>query len=160
MERAISPHVHPTTTQAMDLFPKKDNPPLRESSRHAGSKGKEEATEPRSAPGNAHLKSSVREKLKDAIDNARLYSGSDDSDDEVPIASQLQLKKADVRHKAKLGDRHMVPRGEFCSTGRLDVLMLGVVSKHSTRGHTCTWFEGDERATKHKGRLEEWTSIL
>jgi hypothetical protein len=68
MERAISPHVYPTTTQAMGLFPKKNNPPSRKSARRAGSKGKEEAKEPRSAPGNARLKS-VKEKLKDAIDS-------------------------------------------------------------------------------------------
>jgi hypothetical protein len=35
-------------------------------------------------------------------------------------------------------------------------LKLGVVSKHSTRGHAHAWFEGDERATQHKGRPEEW----
>jgi hypothetical protein len=143
----------------MGLFPKKNNPPSRKSTRHTGNKGKEEAIEPRSAPGNAHVKT-VKDKLKEAIDNAHLYSddgsGSDDSDDEVPIASQLQQKKADARHKAKLGDRCMVPRGEFFSTGRLDLPMLGVVSKHSTRGHTHMWFEGDERATQCKGRLEEW----
>jgi hypothetical protein len=144
----------------MGLFPKKNNQPSRESARHAGSEGKEEAKEPRSAPGNyAHLKS-VKAKLKDAIDSARLCSdsgsGGDDSDDEVPIASQLQQKKEDVRHEANLGDRNVVPRREFFSTGRLDVPMLGVVSKGSTRGHARTWFEGDERATQHKGRLEEW----
>jgi hypothetical protein len=98
----------------MGLFPKKDNPPSRESPRHAASEGKAEAKEPRSAPGNALVKS-VKGKLEDAIDDARLYSDSgsdsDDSDDEVPIASRLQQKKADARHKAKLGDRCMAPRG-------------------------------------------------
>ena len=57
----------------------------------------------------------MKGKLEDAIDDARLYSDSgsdsDDSDDEVPIASRLQQKKADARHKAKLGDRCMAPRG-------------------------------------------------
>jgi hypothetical protein len=134
----------------MGLFPKKDNPPLRESVRHAGIKGEEEAIEPRSAPGNAHLKS-VKDELKDAIDNARLHSdsgsGSDDSDDEVPIASQPQQKKTDVRHEAKLGDRCMVPRGEFFSTGRLDVQVLGRIFslkqpfvKNALHASATNWF--------------------
>jgi hypothetical protein len=81
---------------------------------------------------------------------------ADESDGEVPIAATLLQKKADARHKAQLGDRNMVPRGEFFDAGRLDVLTLGVVSKHPTRGHTHVWFEGDDRATQHKGHLEEW----
>jgi hypothetical protein len=96
--RAISPHIYPTTTQAMGLFPKKGKPPPRKSTRHAGSEGKEEAVQPRSAPGNAHLKT-VKDKLKDAIDNVHLYSdsgsGSDDTDDDEPIAAKPLQKKAD-----------------------------------------------------------------
>jgi hypothetical protein len=80
----------------------------------------------------------VKGKLKEAIDTAREHSspGSDgnESDEDSPIAPQVQKKKEDARHKATSGDRYVVPRGGFFSTGRKDILKLGVVMKPCTMG--------------------------
>ena len=55
-----------------------------------------------------------------------------------------------------VGDRHMVPRGGFFSTGRKDIIKPGVATKPHTRRYTYyMWFENDARATQHKGHLQE-----
>ena len=74
-----------------------------------------------------------------------------DEDDEV--------QDLECAHRAVVGHRYMVPESEFFEEGDDEVYRYGVVC-WQRRNVVQMWFDGDDRVTTYKDRLEEWTDFF
>ena len=60
-------------------------------------------------------------------------------------------------HKGVKGDRYKIPQSVFETDDNDDRLRYAVIQRHS-RFHVTMWFDGDERPTTYKDRLESWSN--
>ena len=60
-------------------------------------------------------------------------------------------------HKGVKGDRYKMPQRVFETDDNDDRLRYAVIQQHS-RFHVTMWFDGDERPTIYKDRLESWSN--